>query len=180
MNEFNYKMDEICSELFIGEHYHERCANEFRKIGLRGFGRWCDCESKGDYCSRVALEKLLCDRLDYSPRINTAGIDKALTVQIGDLSALKSTLESWYNREADFITILNKAVELSRSVDISIYGALCELLEEVQTEKTRVKMLNKRLELKGYDGHDVGQVSKELHKYFEANPDDKTLDYNVG
>ena len=180
MTEFNNVINQVCTDMFTGEHYHEQCANQFRKVGLRGFGRWCDCESRGDYESRVCLEKLLCDRLDYFPKINTSGINSALSYQISGAKDLKAALEAWYNMETDCIATLNKAVELARTVDICVYNKLCCMLDEVQNEKSRVKMMNKRLELKNYDGHDVAQVSKELHKYFEENPDSRDLDFNVG
>jgi len=179
-NNFNELMDEICTALFDGELYHERAGNEFRKSALRGFGRWCDAESKGDYESRVCLEKLLRDRLSYAPVIDTANAQKSTSFTINGIQGLKPALEMWLKREEEFAETLTEAVRMAATVDICIYKELCCLLDEVQTEAMRVRLCGMRLDLSGWNGHDVGIVSYLLHEHFEKHPDDKYVNVNLG
>ena len=173
-------MDKVCTELYTGATWHGRMANEFRKNGLRGFARWAEAEARGDFKSRACLEKLLCDNLDYCPVIDTTNATKAVMFEISGVQGLKPTLEKWYHNEKEFIDILTQAVRESTTINMSIYKELCGILEEVQAEAMRVKMCDKRLNIAGYNGHDIGIVSYLLHEHFEKTPDDRYVNVNLG
>jgi len=180
INNFYNLMDKVCTELFIGEIWHERAGNEFRKTGLRGWGRWADAEAHGDMKTRLCIEKLLRDYCDYAVTIDATDAQRAMAYTMNGATALKSTLELWHKREIEFIDILNKAIMSSAINNISIYKELVRLADEVQGEATRVKMCMKRLELAGYNPHDIGIVSMILHKHYEDNPHDQTGNVNLG
>ncbi|MCL2619361.1 MAG: hypothetical protein FWD97_00315 [Defluviitaleaceae bacterium] len=44
----------------------------------------------------------------------------------------------------------------------------------------RVRFLIKRLELAGWNGHDIGVVSTIIHCHFEEHPHDKYININIG
>jgi len=178
--EFAALMNRICTELLAGEIYHSRAANEFRKIALRGFGRWAESEARGDMNSRVCLEKLLRDKLGFAPTVDTSSLSNEARVAFANISELPSILQKWIDREKEFSKILTQAMKMAAEIDVEIYRELIELTNEVQTEVFRVKLCGVRLELAGWNGHDLGIVSTILHEHFEKHPDDKYVNVNLG
>ena len=179
-NDFHPLMDKVCTSLFEGEVWHGRSANECRKIAVRGFGRWHDSEAECDMKSRLCLEKLLRDRLGYATSVDTSVAAKPAAYSINGASGLKNHLEAWMRREEEFAETLSEAVRMAATVDICIYKELCCLAEEVQSEAMRVKMCGMRLDMAGWNGHDIGIVSMILHKHFEEHPHDKYVNVNIG
>jgi hypothetical protein len=178
-NDFYHLMDEVVTGLATGEMWHEKAANEFRKIGVRGFGRWSDAESKGDYKSRVCLEKLLRDYMDYSPMIDMAKVAESATMSMGGMQDLKKVLQYWYAQEMKYLEALNMAFPMAAQMNICIYKELVCLTEEVQNEAMRVKLCINRLDLAGWAGHDIGVVSMILHEFFESHEGDDLRYINV-
>jgi hypothetical protein len=178
--DFHEMMDEICTYLLIGEIWQARAANQLRKNALRGFARWAESEAHGDAKTRMCLEKLLCDRLGYAPMLNIADAGKASNYMLGSAQELKKYMQIWHSQEEEFIKCLTEAVRAATVVDMEIYKELCCLLDEVQTEKMRIEICVKRLDLGQWNGHDVARVSKDLHSHFETNPHDRYINVNLG
>lgn len=118
---FEELMDCVCSDLFHGSAWHCRVGNEMRKIGLRGWGRMHDYNAKHDFCKRQELEKILRDRLDMAPDINTEGISAAVSATIKGVQDLKPHMEMWLTNETEFSKQLIEAVRAAASVDMCIY-----------------------------------------------------------
>jgi len=178
--EFAALMNSVCTELLAGEVYHSRTANEFRKIALRGFGRWADAEARGDMKSRLCLEKQLRDKLGYAPVVDVSKLANEVNASFSNVSELPAILQKWIDREKEFAKTLTQAMRLAAEIDVEIYRELIELTNEVQTEAFRVKLCGMRLELAGWNGHDIAIVSKLLHHHFEEHPDDKYVNVNLG
>lgn len=180
-NGLNDAFDKIVTYLTDGAIWHKRIANQERKIGIRGPGRWNDEEGKGDYCSSSKLEKLLGDNLDYYPNIDTKSFETSVRVVLNNIDDFKASFETWIRREDDLISVLNYAINETRVLDIQIYDCLCCLLKEVQNEKTIIKKLHKRLELAKWGEHDVGIVSMIIHEFFECEyKQGDMIDFNIG
>lgn len=173
-------LNDICCYLAEGEKWHNKMANECRKIYIRGWGRWHEAESKGDKEMYTCLEKILMDKISYSPMIDAIILDKAMKEKFTSASDFKTHHSHWIMREEKLINALNYAIHESRSVDIEIYYKLCEILKEVQNEAMRVKMVIGRLDLAGWNGHDIGICSYLLHEYFEKCYHGGEIDFNIG
>lgn len=179
--DFNMLMSEISTYLWEGEAWHEKAANECRKLALRGFGRWHEAEGCYDAKERYCLDKLMRDKLDMSPMVDIAKLDRALQYMMtGGADGLKAHFHMWMEREHAFIDTLNAAIKMSGEIDMEIYKKLCCLVDEVQNESMRVKMVEMRLAMAGYNGHDLGVTSMVLHKYFECEYDGGKIDFNLG
>lgn len=132
----------------------------------------CDAKEK------VCLNKLLRDKLNYSPKVDMEMIEKANMYMMNSLNDFKSHFNMWIEREEHFIESLNSAIKHAGSIDMELYKKLCCLVEEVQCEVMRTKMTYNSLELGGWNGHDISVKSKWLHEHFEEHPD--SLDFNIG
>lgn len=174
---FEECLNEIGTYLVAGEMWHERSANESRKMAVRGWGRWHDAESCGDKKIYSCLSKIVMDKLGHHITLNPEKINKAMMYSINDL---KTHHNDWIDREEHLIKALNEAIEMSRKVDMQLYKKLCEIIDEVQNEKMRVKMILSNLNLTNWNGHDVSVKSKWLHDYFEKDYDGKCIDFNIG
>lgn len=179
-NDFNMLMDEITTYLWEGEAWHEKAANETRKISIRGVGRWHEAEGCYDAKERVCLEKLFRDKLGYAPMVDMASVDKAYKYTMTGPQDFKNHFQIWIDREKKFIECLDAAIAQAGMVDMELYKKLCCLVDEVQNEAMRAKMVHDRLELSGWNGHDIGVVSKWLHEYFEKEYDGGKIDFNIG
>ena len=173
--EFFKQMDHICSELIKGELWHVAAANEFRKIALRGFARWNESEAIGDLKSRMCIEKLLRDRLSYTPIISIEN-PSVLWTSYKDLPEI---LHKWVAREKDFAEYITSAIGMARDIDIAIYKELISLADEVQNEAMRIKLCGMRLELANFDGHDIGRVNVIIHDYYDQSPECQKADFNI-
>jgi hypothetical protein len=178
--EFAALMDNVCTSFLEGELWHERSANECRKISFRGGGRWHEAEAYGDFENRLCIEKILRDRLNYAPNIDMNAAARAVTYTLTDIRGLQQHFEAWLKREEMFIQTLGEAVRQSALIDIEIYNKLCEMLKEVQTETMRVMLCGKRLEMAGWNTHDIGVCSMIIHKYYEEHPHCQEGNVNLG
>lgn len=173
-------LDEITTYLWVGEAWHEKAANENRKIAIRGVARWHEAEGMCDAKERVCLEKLVRDKLGYAPMVDMSMVDKAYKYTLNNPQEFKSHFTMWIDREKKFIECLNAAISMAGAVDMELYKKLCGMVDEVQNEAMRVKMVHDRLELAGWNGHDIGVCSMILHKYFECEYDGGMIDFNLG
>lgn len=163
--EFENLLDEISAFLHDGFHWHKRVANQCRKIAIRGWGRIHDQQSKCDAEELIDFEKLLMDKLNYAP---TEYPNKESHIyNINTLDDFKQHHIDWIKRETAIIPTFNKAINEARSIDIEVYEKLCCILKRVQGEKMRVHMLYDRLEMAGWNTHDIGVCSKWLHEQAE-------------
>lgn len=178
--EFNEIMDAVCSQLAYGAFWHKRLASQLRKIANRGEGRWFQDESVGDFCNSSELEKILGDNIDLYPEIDTSKLSEAVSFNINSAQELKPLLMDWIKREYGFAHILCKAVRMAAEIDPEIYSKLCCLWEETSMEAKRAKLLYKRCELAGWNGHDEGIISMIIHHFYEKNPGDKEGNVNLG
>ena len=176
---FTELLDDVCTDLLIGELWHGRAADQYRKIALRGFARWAECEALGDAKCRIALSKLLIDKCGYSPIIDVSNLHDSISFEYDNVSQLRKLLETWMLREQDLAKRLTPVMKMASEYDIEIYRELMRLTDEVQQEAFRVKMVGMRLEGAQWDLHDIYVVNKHLHDWFESNPDSKTLDFSV-
>lgn len=179
-SEFHEIVDEICSRLAYGAFWHKRLASQLRKIANRGEGRWFQDEGMGDYCNSGELEKLLGDNLDIYPDIDTAKLTEAVSFTLNNIQELKPLLMDWIKREYGFANILCEAVRMAAKIDPEIYDNLCCLWKETSMEAKRAKMLYKRCELAGWNGHDEGILSMIIHHFYEKHPVDKDGNVNLG
>lgn len=173
-------LNDIATYLWVGEAWHEKTANECRKIGIRGWGRWHEAESHYDGQERCALNKLMCDKLDYAPDVDMGMVDKAIKYTMSSAADFKVHHQVWLDREEHFILCLNNAIKLSPEFDMELYRKLCCMVDEVQNEAMRVKLVVMRLDLAGWNGHDIGVCSKWLHEYFEKEYSGGVIDINIG
>ena len=177
---FHGLLNEIITCLWVGEAWHGKAANECRKIAIRGVGRWHEVESCYDMKARISLEKLLRDKLEYAPMADMAEVDKAHRFTMNNAVDFKSHFSAWVEREKKLIEILNFAIAKASAVDMELYKGLCCLVDEVQNETMRAKLVYERFELSNWSGHDIGVCSMVLHKYFECEYDGGKIDFNIG
>ena len=174
-------LDDVCSYLSMGSHWHRRTANECRKLAGRGFGRWHEEEGLGDYTSLSELCKILMDKLDYAPAIDVSMLDAAEKFAMNSLNDFKAHFGLWQDSESKLVVCLNHAIHESRAVDIELYEYVCCVAREVQNERMRARMGYDRLELGGWNGHDIGVVNMVLHEYFEKHhKQGEMIDFNLG
>ena len=158
-------MDKVCSKLASGSVWHERSALYMCDSALRGFGRVHFEKAKCDHDKRLMLEKLIVDRLDHIPEIDMEWVAKAAHYSFPGAQGLKEHLHMWHKNKTHYAEILKEAVKKSATEDMKIYAYLCECLDDVQEEIFRVKTIIDRLELGGWNGHDLARVSKDLHRH---------------
>lgn len=174
-------LDDICTYLYCGMHWHIKAANASRKILVRGFGRWHDCEAKGDFCCLKKLKKIVQDKLGYDPKVDMQMVSKAEAYTMNNLEDFKNHFRIWENNEMELIGCLNKAIHASRTIDIQIYKELMCLAKEVQDEKMRACMVKDSLAFGGWNTHDISIKSMIIHKYFEHEHEDGgEININLG
>ena len=174
-------LDEICTYLYCGAHWHLKAANACRKILIRGFGRWHDCEAKGDFCALLKLEKVTQDKLGYMPKVDMEMVSKAELYTMNSMEDFKNHFRMWEANESELIECLNHAIHKSRTIDIQVYQALMCLEKEVQDERMRAKMAKDSLMFGGWSGHDISVKSKWIHEYFEhTHKDGEDININLG
>lgn len=178
--DLHMELNKIVTYLSEGEYWHEKAAGECRKMAIRGWGRWHESEAICDAKSRICLEKLLRDKLSFAPEIDMAMVDHASKYIMNGAADFKTHHKLWIEREERLIECLNKAIELSRSVDMELYKELCCLLDEVQNEAMRVRLAHSSLDLGGWNGHDISVKSKWIHEYFEKEYSGGKIDLNIG
>jgi len=183
---FEQLLDCIASELCRGAMWHGAAAPQMDKIGLRGFGRMHAYQSHHDFCKLYGdktgtggLLKILCDRLEYCPNIDTEDFAAAVRVAINSPADVKQHLHAWKESEKEFAHYLTEAVRMAASIDMCLYNELACILSAVEEEIMRIKILRKRLDLGGWDGHDLARISKDLHNHYEHHAD-LGMDVNLG
>lgn len=175
-------LSQIATYLSEGEAWHRRCANQLRKLpNKRGYARHHDAESECDGKSRLKLDKLMQDNLDYTPTIDTAYVSRAESYMIQNLEGFKQHFKAWMDREDKFLKSITAAIDLMRREDIEVYNFLCCLSKEVKNEVVRAEWLLMSLEDTKWEPHDVKVTSKWLHDYFECiYKHDGMIDWNIG
>jgi hypothetical protein len=178
--EFWHLIDAVCMHLYSGSLFHQRAANQVRKIGIRGIARWQENASCCDLLERQCLEKLLTDRLDYQPNIDLSGTQKAMTYTLKGPQDFKGMFDEWIHREEEYIEDILPAMKMAVDYDICVYDKLCKLLENVQDEVFRVRLLKKRLESAGWNAMDIMEVSRIIHDHFDKHTSSSDLNINLG
>lgn len=181
LNHLYKYLNDIATYLYAGTHWHMKAANGSRKNLIRGFGRWHDCEAKGDFCALQKLEKVVQDKLGYTPMVDMETVAKAEAYTMNDSNTFKMHFDIWDKNETELIECLNHAIHKSRTIDIQIYKELMCLEKEVQDERMRAKMAKDSLAFGGWSGHDISVKSKWIHEYFEKDHEDGgEININLG
>ena len=174
------ELDKIVS--FMGDcaMWAKRMANQCRKLHIRGYGRWLDCESVDTFKEIVYLEKIMWDKtwkvptIDFSKFHDTQG-------SLAGIEDFKAMHKHWEDKKEKLIECLNKAMTEARTVDVQLYKKLMCLTDKMQDDKVRVSMAYNRLEFAGWNKHDIGVVSMIIHKYFEEHhKDGDAYNLNLG
>ena len=173
-------LNDVCTYLAEGEAWHMRVANQCRKLHIRGLGRWHEAEACGDFKHRECLEKLLMDNCKIETDIEPARIVDSMTTKFNGMSDFKQHFFTWAEREELLISALSTAIDESRLENIELYHKLCCIQKEVQNERMRAEWAYHRLDLAGWNGHDIGVVSMIIHSYFEKEYDGGLIDFNIG
>lgn len=174
-------LDEICTNLYCGAHWHLKAANASRRLHIRGLGRWHDCEAKGDFCSIERLEKIVGDKLDYSPHVDMQIVMQAEAFEMHSMEEFKKHFDIWEGNESELIDYINCAIHASRMIDIQIYKFLICLADEVQNERMRACMVKESFAFGGWSTHDISVKSKWIHEYFEKeHHDGEDINFNLG
>jgi hypothetical protein len=173
-------IDAICSYLSAGSHWHRKAANASRKIGIRGFGRWHDCEAEGDFCCLEKLNKIVFDKLKHEPVINMEMSVNAEGYTMNSLDCFKRHFKLWVSNENELIDRLNDAIHHARTVDMQIYNCLVGLCDEVQSEIMRATMARDSLDFAGWNPHDISVKSRWIHEYFEHEHEGGDININLG
>jgi hypothetical protein len=175
-NQFFQVLDNISNTLLTGAMWHTKAADEMRRLALRGFGRLNDFEACDDFKDWQCLLKLCRDRLEYFPRVEPTAVSAYHSFTIEGIADLKKFLHDYAERENAFIDLLNSAIRMSQTADISVYKFLINLTDDKQSETMRINMLVDRLDGAGWNPHDVMEVSRKLHEHYASNDDrDSTL-----
>jgi len=182
---FHELMDCVASELYHGLTWHGVAAPQMYKIGLRGYAHLHTYNAAHDFeklfgmkTGEGGLLKILEDRLDYCPDIDSSDIQQTLKFKLSSPADLKPHFEAWCNSEHEFSKYLTESVRMAASVDMCVYHELACILSAVQEEIMRINILKKRMEIGGYAGHDLATISRHLHIHFESHPE-KGLDFDV-
>lgn len=180
VSELYMALNEICTCMSEGEIWHRKSANECRRMAVRGWGRWHDAESCGDKRIHDKLDKILMDKLMFTPEIDNKMVERANNYMISNMGEFKSHHKHWVDREESLIMALNIAIRKAGSVDMELYQELCCIIKEVQNEVMRVKMTYARLDMGGWTGQDIGVCSKWIHDYFDKEYDGEDINFNIG
>ena len=181
-NHLRELLDDICTYLYSGVHYHQKAANCFRLLSCRGFGRLHEHMSKLEFCELQELEKLCVDKLWHLPHVDMGKVTKAEEWEIKDLNGLKPFFDDWMKRESIYEECINEAINYARKIDMEIYGKLVCIADRYQEEVFRAHLLKNRLALAGWSGADLALVNQIIHDYYEHGKIDprKPMDYNLG
>lgn len=174
-------LDEICTYLSANAHWNLKAANGSRRIAVRGFGRWHDNEAKCDFHELEHLEKIVGDKLGYTPKVNMEMVSKAEMYEMRDMNAFQNHFKLWMDAQKELSECLTHAIKKARYVDMQIYDKLCCLASKTQNEKMRVKMAYDSLAFAGWNPHDISVKSKWIHDYFEnKHKDGEDINFNLG
>jgi len=175
-------IDDICTYIYSGVHYHQKAANCLRAMALRGFARMNEHLAKVEFEELQDLEKLSTDKLEHVPHVDMEKVVKAESWEMSDMNAFKAHFGEWMNREAMYADCINEAIHYARYVDVQIYGELVCLADRFQEEIFRARLLADRLTLGGWTGADIALVSQTIHEYYEHGEIDPKhpMDYNLG
>ena len=141
-------LDRITVSLEEGALWHKKAANECRNFGVRGLGRWHDCEAAGDFETLVCLEKLLGDNVNYY-KTSRPELDVVSGVNIRNQQELKAHFASWRNRELVTTDAIASAIPLMREENIELYEKLCCIQKEIQNEIVSVLRVHDSFEFAG-------------------------------
>lgn len=174
-------LDDICTYLSSGAHWNLRAANASRKLAVRGFGRWHDCEAKQDFCELMHLEKIVGDKLGHMPTVDMQMVNKAEMYDMANMNDFKAHFKMWIDMEEELAECLAHAIAKARTVDMQIYEKLCCMADKAQNEAMRVRMAYDSLDFAGWNPHDISVKSKWIHQYFEAeHKDGEDVNINLG
>lgn len=158
--------DHICTCLAEGAMWHMKSANECRNIALKGYGEWHAEESRSDNKTYGEFYQILHDKINFTPNINVAEIDKVNDYKISSLDEFKEHHVKWIKKEESFVKAMNIAIDKVATVDMELYNTLCDMVEDVQGEISLVKYSYDSLAFAEWMGHDVSIKSKYLYDYF--------------
>ena len=175
-------IDDICSYLYYGVHWHQRAANYSRSLAIRGFGRLHEHMAKCDLETLQCLEKLCYDHLRFIPIVDMQMVTKGEMFKMDSMSAFKAHIDEWIKCETTYAEIIHEAIHYARKIDIAIYQKLVKMANHVEKEIMRARMLQDRLNLGGWTGADIAFVSQNIHEHFEHGEVDHAdpMDYNLG
>lgn len=172
-----YKLDEIFSYLARGKKFHYNNSFGLRNMGLRGFANLHDEEAICDFKSMVCLKKLINDRLKWNPTIDEDIAKEYEHYNITNMQEFKNSFQIWQHNETELEDCISETLKLASMEDLCLYKSLIELGNEVQTERFRSEQIFTRLELGGWQSHDLAIVSMMVHKHLE---DHNNLDFTLG
>lgn len=179
-HELKTKLDHIATMLAKGEVWHKKSANECRKIGVRGVGRFHDAEGMHDAIELFEMTKILYDKMGYAPKVNYQHLEKADMYTIATHTDFKRHFMIWIDHEKEFIKLLLETLPHTM-VDMELYEKVAKLTKSVQDEKFRVELVKNSFEFVGWNPHDISVKSKWLHDYFENEwKIGDEVDFNIG
>jgi hypothetical protein len=167
MEKLHELLNKVSTELLVGTLWHGKVANECRKISIRGYGRMHEHEANHDFNSRLYIEKILRDKLQFSPMIDTQKLSTALSYSIENIDGFKQLHKDWIERERAFVEVLNELLPLTVKADLQLYKEVCELKDWVEHEIMCIKLLYDRFSATDFYHHDYMRISQDLHEYFE-------------
>lgn len=179
-NEIKPYINEIVTLLAKGETWHKKAANESRKLGVRGLGRFHDCVGINLAMELFELNKILTDIFDYYPHINYNELEKADKYTVSTPAEFKRHFAVW----AEFLKEINDKISdiLPHIIShVDIYEQMIKIFKQIQNEHFRVKLLWKSFEFGGWNSHDISYKSKIIHKYFEHHYKyGDEINFNIG
>lgn len=178
--DYTVHLDHICTMLAKGEVWHKKAANECRKIGMRGMGRYHDAEGMTDAIELFEMGKILCDKMHYYGRVDYTVVAHADTYNIANNADFKRHFGIWDAAEKELAAKITEFLPHAM-VDMDLYKKLTHILHNVQNEIFRLNIVKNSLEFAGWNPHDISVKSKWLHDYFENTWKlGCDIDFNIG
>jgi len=182
-NELKALLDDICTYLYEGVHWHQKAATCARAyVKLRGPGRQHSELALIDFCKLQSIEALSADYLEHAPRIDMEKVGEAEAWMMKDMEAFLKHFPVWINREKHYTHCIKDALHYSGKICPELYAELFCLSDLVRKEIKRVRMLQDRIDGGGRSAHDIYYISETMHEHYEHGVVDKKdpMDVNYG
>jgi|GEM_PF-1582705 len=181
-NELRSLLDDVCTYLSAGSHWHNKAAQCSWLMAIRGYGRIHELQGIIDEEDLVCLRKLCTDKLKHIAVIDMDKVAKAEAWEMHDINGFRAHFKTWDEREERYMDCINEAIHYARKINIEIYEKLVCIAKRVQNEIFRVGAWYDRHELGGWRGDDIAYVSEIVHEHVESGNYDRmdTMDINVG
>jgi len=178
--ELKKHLDEIVTMLSKGEIWHKKAANECRKIGIRGMGRYHDEMGINDAMELFYICKIISDKLKHYPETDYSQFAKAETYTINNHADFKRHFAVWDEHEKELINKITAFLPHAM-VDVELYEKLIHILKSTQNERFRANLVRESFEFGNWNMQDISNKSMILHDYFEHHYKNlEPTDFNIG